>query len=173
MINLTYALFLCVHFFFSVNFFPPYDLCYRNFVYFSVVFSAQQPAATNSSSSEDEAGRSAGTVVRRRRLRKNTTSIVTEPEEEEEAALESGQSEEEEEEERDEGEQEAEVKPAAALDVRMQGSSILNKCILIALVVAISMGFGHFYGKTFPTELEDFTVNTENILHLNFPVSRN
>lgn len=29
-----------------------------------------------------------------------------------------------------------------------QFSSTLNKCILIALVVAISMGFGHFYGTT-------------------------
>ncbi|XP_051235164.1 cell cycle progression protein 1 isoform X2 [Dicentrarchus labrax] len=106
------------------------------------VFPVQQPAVTNSSSSEDEAGRSGSTVVRRRRLRKNTTSIVTEPEEEE--ALESDQSEE------DEGQQEeqAEVRPAGVPDVQMQGqgSSILNKCILIALVVAISMGFGHFYG---------------------------
>ncbi|XP_076583705.1 cell cycle progression protein 1 [Chaetodon auriga] len=117
------------------------------------VFPAQQPAVTNSSSSEDEAGQSGGSVVRRRRLRKSNTSVLTEPEEEE--ALESGQSEEEEEEEDeeeddDEGQQEeqAEVRPAAALDVQMQGqgSSILNKCILIALVVAISMGFGHFYG---------------------------
>ncbi|XP_041798800.1 cell cycle progression protein 1 isoform X2 [Chelmon rostratus] len=115
------------------------------------VFPVQQPAVTNSSSSEDEAGQGSSTVVRRRRLRKSTTSILTDPEEE---ALESGQSEEEmeeeEEEEEDEGQQEeqTEVRPAAALDVRMQGhgSSILNRCILIALVVAISMGFGHFYG---------------------------
>nr|XP_046242008.1 cell cycle progression protein 1 isoform X2 [Scatophagus argus] len=117
------------------------------------VFPVQQPTATNSSSSEDEAGRSGSTVVRRRRLRKNTTSIVTEPEEEE-TALESGQSEEEEREEdevqREElAEELAEVRPAAAPDVRSvqgQRSSILNKCILIALVVAISMGFGHFHG---------------------------
>lgn len=114
---------------------------------------------TNSSSSEDEAGRSSGTVVRRRRLRKNTTSIVTEPEEEEEEALESGQSEKEEEDEEDDGEQEeqAEARPhAAALDgqnVQVQGSSILNKCILIALVVAISMGFGHFHGIILLTRL--------------------
>ncbi|XP_031170041.1 cell cycle progression protein 1 isoform X8 [Sander lucioperca] len=110
------------------------------------VFPVQQPTLTNSSSSEDEAGRSASTVVRRRRLRKNTTSIVTEPEEE---VLESGQSEEEGEEEvkeqtQQQQEEEAEIR---SLDVRMQGraSSILNSCILIALVVAISMGFGHFY----------------------------
>ncbi|XP_030269817.1 cell cycle progression protein 1 isoform X3 [Sparus aurata] len=120
------------------------------------VFPVQQPAVTNSSSSEDEAGRTGGTVVRRRRLRKNTTSIVTEPEEEEEEeeeAPKSGQSEkEEEEDEEDDGEQEEQAEarpPAAALDgqnVQVQGSSILNKCILIALVVAISMGFGHFHG---------------------------
>ncbi|GLD58430.1 cell cycle progression protein 1 isoform X1 [Lates japonicus] len=111
------------------------------------VFPVQQPTVTNSSSSEDEAGRSTITVVRRRRVRKNTTSIVTEPEEEE--ALESGPSEEEEEEEEEQQQEEqAEVRPAAAQDVQMQGqgSSILNKCILLALVIAISMGFGHFYG---------------------------
>lgn len=128
------------------------DLC----VYFAVVFAAQLPAVTNSSSSEDEAGRSPSTVVRRRRLRRNTTSIVTEPEEEE--ALESGHSEEEDEDEDEdedeevkEQEEQAGVRPAAALDVQMQGqgSSILNKCILIALVVAISMGYGHFYGTKF------------------------
>ncbi|XP_074474619.1 cell cycle progression protein 1 isoform X2 [Sebastes fasciatus] len=111
-------------------------------------FPVQQPAVTNSSSSEDEAGRGASTVVRRRRLRKNTTSLVTESEEE---VLESGQSEEEEEEEEEEEvkeqkqQEEAEVR---SLDVRVQGqgSSILNSCILIALVIAFSMGFGHFYG---------------------------
>lgn len=126
------------------------DLC----VYFAVVFAAQLPAVTNSSSSEDEAGWSPSTVVRRRRLRRNTTSIVTEPEEEE--ALESGHSEEEDEDEDEdeevkEQEEQAGVRPAAALDVQMQGqgSSILNKCILIALVVAISMGYGHFYGTKF------------------------
>lgn len=100
---------------------------------------------TNSSSSEDEVGHSGSTVVRRRRLRKNTTSIATEEEEE----LESGHSEEEE----DEGQQEppVEVQPAAAPHVQNgqgQRSSILNKCILIALVVAISMAFGHFNGKS-------------------------
>ncbi|XP_034536329.1 cell cycle progression protein 1 [Notolabrus celidotus] len=114
------------------------------------VFPLQQPAVTNSSSSsEDEAERSPSTVVRRRRLRKNTTSIGTEPEEEEEEGVqESAHSEEEEEEEEEREEEETEVCPDAALDVRMKGhgSSTLNKCILIALVIAISMGFGHFYG---------------------------
>ncbi|KAF7660576.1 hypothetical protein LDENG_00279210 [Lucifuga dentata] len=102
------------------------------------VFAAQQPAATNCSSSEDEAAGSTGNVVRRRRLRKNTTSIMTEPEEE---AVESDTSEQEEEEKQQEQEN---VRPSAP--PQGQSSSILNKCILLALVVAVSMGFGHFYG---------------------------
>ncbi|XP_049900056.1 cell cycle progression protein 1 isoform X1 [Epinephelus moara] len=112
------------------------------------VFPVQQPAVTNSSSSEDEAGRSPSTVVRRRRLRRNTASIVTEPEEEEEEVQESGHSDDEEDEEVREQRQEQEEAEVKSLDVRKQGqgSSILNRCILIALVIAISMGFGHFYG---------------------------
>lgn len=115
------------------------------------VFPAQQPTVTNSSSSEDEAGRSASTVVRRRRLRKSTTSVVTDPEEEEEV-LESLPSDEEKDEEvkeqKQEEEEQTEVRPTAALDVRVRGqsSSILSTCILLALVVAFSMGFAHFFG---------------------------
>ncbi|XP_041642091.1 cell cycle progression protein 1 isoform X2 [Cheilinus undulatus] len=118
------------------------------------VFPIQQPEVTNSSSSEDEAGISPTTVIRRRRLRKNTTNIVSESEEEEqERVLESSHSEEEredKEEVRDERkkDEQTEADPAAVLDARKQGqgSSVLNKCILIALLIAISMGFGHFYG---------------------------
>ncbi|XP_029353889.1 cell cycle progression protein 1 isoform X2 [Echeneis naucrates] len=104
-------------------------------------FPAQQLAATNSSSSEDEAGQGTSTVIRKRRIRKNTLSIVTEPEEDE--ALDSGAGE-----EVTQQEEQAEIRPTAALDVQMrgQGNGILNKCILFSLVVAISMGFGHFYG---------------------------
>lgn len=162
MINLTDVcslsqLVLCV----PLPFFPLYDHYKHNFAYFAVVFPVQHPAVTHSSSSEDEAGQSRSPVIRRRRLRKNTTSVMTENEEEEEA-WESGQSEEEE----DEGQQEeqVEVRPAAALDVQGQGSSVLNKCILIALIVAISMGFGHFYGRKFIAELHGLTgfiVNTK------------
>ncbi|KAF3686404.1 Cell cycle progression protein 1 [Channa argus] len=114
------------------------------------VFPMQQPAVANSSSSEDEAGRSSSTVVRRRRLRKSTTSTMTEPEEEREVCESFPGEEREEEEVKEEMQREgqAEVSPADTLEVRTQrqSSSILNKCILLALIVAISMGFGHFYG---------------------------
>ncbi|KAM7424082.1 hypothetical protein PAMA_000438 [Pampus argenteus] len=93
------------------------------------VFPGQQSVATNSSSSEDEAAQSSTTVVRRRRLRRNTTNIVTDPKEEEEEEKEQG-----------------EVRPAARGGVQMQGQggSILNTCLLL-VVIAVSMGFGHFY----------------------------
>ncbi|XP_029935376.1 cell cycle progression protein 1 isoform X2 [Myripristis murdjan] len=114
------------------------------------VFPVQQPAVANSSSSEDEAVGSTSTVVRRRRLRKSTTSIVTEPEEE---ARESGPSAEEEEEKEEEEvreeahrEEQTEVPPTVTQPVQRHVSSTLNTCILLALVVAVSMGFGHFYG---------------------------
>uniref|UniRef100_A0A3Q1HFC5 Cell cycle progression 1 n=1 Tax=Anabas testudineus TaxID=64144 RepID=A0A3Q1HFC5_ANATE len=112
------------------------------------VFPVQQVTVTNSSSSEDEAGRSSSTVVRRRRLRRNTASTMTDPEEEEEEALETSPSEDREEVKEETEEAQAEVRPAAPLDARMPGlgSSMLNKCILLALIVALSMGFGHFYG---------------------------
>uniref|UniRef100_A0A1A8ELF7 Cell cycle progression 1 n=1 Tax=Nothobranchius korthausae TaxID=1143690 RepID=A0A1A8ELF7_9TELE len=99
------------------------------------------PVETNSSSSEDEVGQRASPVLRRRRVRKNTTSVVTDPEGEEEGSPESCSSEAEEEEE-------ADIRPAAPLDERARGpeGSVLNKCILLALIIAVSMGFGHFHG---------------------------
>lgn len=124
------------------------------FCVLAVALPAQPPAVTHSSSSEDEAGQSGSTVIRRRRLRKNTTSIATEPEEEEEeeAALETGQSEEEEEEDEGQRAEQTDVGADALVGVRRekgQSSSILNSCILIALIVAFSMSFGHFHGKFF------------------------
>uniref|UniRef100_A0A3Q2GFT6 Cell cycle progression 1 n=1 Tax=Cyprinodon variegatus TaxID=28743 RepID=A0A3Q2GFT6_CYPVA len=83
-------------------------------------FPAQQPALTNSSSSEDEDARSSSPILRKRRVRKNTTSIVTDPEEEE-------------------------VLQDSLFKQGLDGN-ILNKCILLALIIAVSMGFGHFYG---------------------------
>ncbi|XP_041839977.1 cell cycle progression protein 1 [Melanotaenia boesemani] len=111
------------------------------------VFPVQQPAVTNSSSSEDEAGRSAGTVIRRRRVRKNTANTVTEEEEEEEVLPETHSSEGEEKEEVAKEQERTEGRPTAPLNDqgRVWGGSILNKCILLALIVAISMGLGHFY----------------------------
>ena len=73
---------------------------------------------------------------------------MAEPEEE---LLESGQSEEgEEEDDEEEQEKQADVRSAVGIQhVRAKGSSFLNKSILIALIVAVSMGFGHFYGEHF------------------------
>lgn len=103
---------------------------------------------TTSSSSEDEEGRRGTTAVRRRRLRKNTNFIVTEPEDEE---LDLSQHEEEEE---DAGQLEMQTNvkapsPFGLQNVKDHSSSTLNKCIMVALIIAISMGFGHFHGKTF------------------------
>lgn len=104
---------------------------------------------TTSSSSEDEEGRSGTTAVRRRRLRKNTTSIVTEDEELDLSQHEGG--EEEEEEDAQQLETQTDVKAAflGVQNVKEQKSSVLNKCIMVALIVALSMGFGHFHGKNF------------------------
>ncbi|XP_047436831.1 cell cycle progression protein 1 isoform X2 [Mugil cephalus] len=134
--------------------------------------SVQQTAVTHSSSSEDEAGPSSGTVIRRRRLRKNTTgsitNVVTDPEDE--VVLESHPSDEEKDEkprekeqqqQHEEAEEETEVRPAA-MDGRMKGqaSSILNRCILLTLVIAISMAFGHFYGTA---QIQERLKSVENI----------
>ncbi|KAM9764548.1 cell cycle progression protein 1 isoform 3-T3 [Menidia menidia] len=130
---------------------------------FKAVFPAQQPAVTNSSSSEDEAGRGAGAIVRRRRVRKNTTSVMTDPEEEEEPVPVSRLSEEEAKvREGEQQEEHTEVRPASAADDGGQGQfgSILNKCILLALVIALSMGFGHFYGTM---QIQERQKNVEKI----------
>ncbi|XP_034045648.1 cell cycle progression protein 1-like isoform X2 [Thalassophryne amazonica] len=119
------------------------------------VFPAQQPTVINSSSSEDDGRGSTGilarnsSTVRRRRLRKSATCVVAEHEDD---VLESGSSEEEKEEEMAVKEQKQLVVQPEHTDVAVpvpeqgQRSSILNTCILLALVIAISMGFGHFYG---------------------------
>ncbi|XP_030578134.1 cell cycle progression protein 1 isoform X2 [Archocentrus centrarchus] len=117
------------------------------------VFPVQPPAATNSSSSEDEAERSTSTVVRRRRLRKSTTNTVTDPEEEE-AVLESRPSDDDDEEEQEvkeqkkQQEEQTEVRPVTAPDAQQKGrgGSIINTCILVALLIVACLGFGHFYG---------------------------
>lgn len=114
------------------------------------VFPAEQPVVADSSSSEDEGGEQVTPVVRRRRVKKSTTSSVPEPGEE---VQESGHSDleetlEEEQKEVQEEVQEEEVQQEPHIAPPPQGhvSGTLNKCILLALIIAISMGFGHFYG---------------------------
>ncbi|KAM4744984.1 cell cycle progression protein 1 isoform 2-T2 [Anableps anableps] len=129
-------------------------------------FPAQQPAVTNSSSSsEDEVGRSSSPVIRRRRVRKNTTSIVTDPEEDEEVLPESRSSEVEEKEEQQPDR--VEVRPIAAHEDPEQGrgGNVLNKCILLALIIAVSMGFGHFYGTVQIQERHKAVEKTRGIEH--------
>ncbi|KAJ7986149.1 hypothetical protein DPEC_G00347790 [Dallia pectoralis] len=99
-------------------------------------FPSGQPLVVNSSCSEDEEGEEVTSVMRRRRVRRCPSGSVPEPDKE---VQETG----EREETSDKGVHEVEVphKPASGT------SGTLNKCILLALVIAISMGFGHFYGK--------------------------
>ncbi|XP_014835944.1 PREDICTED: cell cycle progression protein 1 isoform X1 [Poecilia mexicana] len=124
-------------------------------------FPAQQPAVTNSSSSDDEVGRSSTPLVRRRRVRKNTTSVVTDPEEDEEVLPESQSSEEEQQPDWVEG------RPNAANEDREQsrGGNVLNRCILVALIIAVSMGFGHFYGTVQIQERQKTVETTRGIEH--------
>nr|XP_046201894.1 cell cycle progression protein 1 isoform X6 [Oncorhynchus gorbuscha] len=110
------------------------------------VFPVEQPVVADSSSSEDEGGEQVTPVVRRRRVRKSTISSVAEHGEE---VQESGHSEREEtleEEQKEVQEEEVQQEPRVAPPPQGHVSSTLNKCILLALIIAISMGFGHFYG---------------------------
>ncbi|KAJ8340449.1 hypothetical protein SKAU_G00350820 [Synaphobranchus kaupii] len=101
----------------------------------SIVFPVEPPAGSSSStsSSDDETGEQPSLSVRRRRVRRST---ATAPEDEEVQC-------EEQSEEQQEPHQQQETRGAPT-----QGhvNGTLNKCILLALVIAISMGFGHFYG---------------------------
>lgn len=111
----------------------------------------KQPEMTTSSSSEDEEGRSGTTAVRRRRLRKNTTSVVTEDEELDMSQHEGGGEEEEEEDaDAEQLETQTDVKASSlgVQNVKEHKSSVLNKCVMVALIIALSMGFGHFHGKS-------------------------
>ncbi|XP_015275233.1 PREDICTED: cell cycle progression protein 1 [Gekko japonicus] len=80
---------------------------------------------TSQESSSDETSHGSGPTLRRRRAKKRPVSSS----ESEEAPP---------------GEQEPEPVPEPA--GKHQFSSGLNRCIILALVVAVSMGFGHFYG---------------------------
>lgn len=85
------------------------------------VFSSQP---SDDESSSDETSHQPSPAFRRRRARKKTVSSS----ESEERLL-----------------PEQESEPSKELCKR-QFSSGLNKCVILALVIAISMGFGHFYG---------------------------
>ncbi|XP_012638543.1 cell cycle progression protein 1 isoform X5 [Microcebus murinus] len=85
------------------------------------VFSSQP---SDDESSSDETGNQPSPAFRRRRTRKKTVS-TSESEEQQLTAQ--------------------ETEPSKELSKR-QFSSGLNKCVILALVIAISMGFGHFYG---------------------------
>ncbi|KAG7333535.1 hypothetical protein KOW79_003670 [Hemibagrus wyckioides] len=107
---------------------------------FPADLTARRGSSSTSTEDEDEDGEtkaSAGTAtVRRRRMRRSTTG--SDPEEQKEK-----------EENGDEGHEEveeAEEQREARIQQQRQNSRTLNKCILLALVIAISMGFGHFYG---------------------------
>ncbi|XP_075860504.1 cell cycle progression protein 1 isoform X2 [Microcebus murinus] len=84
------------------------------------VFSSQP---SDDESSSDETGNQPSPAFRRRRTRKKTVS-TSESEEQQLTAQ--------------------ETEPSKELSKR-QFSSGLNKCVILALVIAISMGFGHFY----------------------------
>lgn len=84
------------------------------------VFSSQP---SDDESSSDETSHQPSPTFRRRRGRKKT---VSSSESEEQLLTE-------------------EIEPSKELCKR-QFSSGLNKCVILALVIAISMGFGHFYG---------------------------
>ncbi|XP_061302980.1 cell cycle progression protein 1 isoform X2 [Pezoporus flaviventris] len=86
------------------------------------VFSSQ---ASNDESSSDEPSNQSGPTVRKRRAKKRLI-----PSSEGEGGSPA----------------EPESEPPGEEQHKRQFSSGLNRCIILALVIAISMGFGHFYG---------------------------
>ncbi|NXI69750.1 CCPG1 protein, partial [Anseranas semipalmata] len=86
------------------------------------VFSSQ---ASNDESSSDETSTQSSPTVRRRRAKKRLISS---------SEAESGSP------------ADPESEPPREQQHKRQFSSGLNRCIILALVIAISMGFGHFYG---------------------------
>ncbi|NXA33114.1 CCPG1 protein, partial [Eudromia elegans] len=86
------------------------------------VFSSQ---ASNGESSSDDASTQCSPTVRRRRAKKRP---ISSSESEEGPSAELGS------------------EPPQEQQPKHQFSSGLNRCIILALVIAISMGFGHFYG---------------------------
>lgn len=106
------------------------------------VLPVQQPVVSDSSSSDDDSAPSPGAVVRRRRVRRNTPNVTAESERDEVTESVPGEREEA---NREQSPCEGEAKPT-------RGSSALNTCILITLIIVISMGFGHFCG---PSQIQE------------------
>lgn len=103
-----------------------------NIFLFKIVFSSQP---SDEESSSDDTSHEPSPALRRRRNRKKTVSIS---ESEEPPLAEPG----------DEASKEPNKRPS---------SGGLNKCVILALVIAVSMGFGHFYGKCLDTPCADAT----------------
>ncbi|XP_061203431.1 cell cycle progression protein 1 isoform X3 [Neopsephotus bourkii] len=93
------------------------------FSHLETVFSSQ---ASNDESSSDETSNQSSPTVRKRRAKKRLI-----PSSEAEGGSPA----------------EPESEPPGEEQHKRQFSSGLNRCIILALVIAISMGFGHFYGK--------------------------
>ncbi|XP_009076846.1 PREDICTED: cell cycle progression protein 1, partial [Acanthisitta chloris] len=92
------------------------------FSHVETVFASQ---ASNDESSSDESSSQSSPTVRKRRTKKR---LISGSEAEGAAPA------------------EAEAEPPREEQHKRQFSSGLNRCIILALVIAISMGFGHFYG---------------------------
>lgn len=101
-----------------------------NIFLFKIVFSSQP---SDEESSSDDTSHEPSPALRRRRNRKKTVSIS---ESEEPPLAEPGD--------------EASKEPN-----KRHSSGGLNKCVILALVIAVSMGFGHFYGKCLDTPCAD------------------
>lgn len=101
-----------------------------------VHFSGFPPQPSDDESSSDETSNRSSPTLRRRRAKKR---LVSNSESEGGAP----------------NEQDSE--PPKEQQHKRQFSSGLNRCIILALVIAISMGFGHFYGKYMKFELNYIT----------------
>ncbi|XP_054692480.1 cell cycle progression protein 1 isoform X2 [Grus americana] len=103
------------------------------------VFSSQ---ASNDESSSDETSDQSSPTVRKRRARKRLISS---------SEAESGSP------------AEPESEPPREEEHKHQFSSGLNRCIILALVIAISMGFGHFYGTIQSQKRQQLVTKTREL----------
>ncbi|XP_065589858.1 cell cycle progression protein 1 isoform X1 [Cyrtonyx montezumae] len=92
----------------------------------SLPFQVFPSQASNDESSSDETSNQSSPTVRRRRAKRRLISC---------SEAEGGMP------------VDPEPEPPQEQQHKCQFSSGLNRCIILALVIAISMGFGHFYGK--------------------------